>query len=206
MSHLHHSRACNLCRRRKTRCNREMPCNNCLKSRKQEACVYEDEKSVLPRTLRSSRHNNGAPVSLISPQDNSGLATPLAQRPKSPPTSQQEVVSTPASDIETRTSQIGGTFHIHHPVADPTLSRREPSALPSASQVHQPVSTGIRDSQKRLRGMSRNISHKTRLFGQSHWFNTLVPLVRMSLSELMFKLQAKLTKLDPFCVIERSTT
>ncbi|CAK7214909.1 hypothetical protein SEUCBS140593_002349 [Sporothrix eucalyptigena] len=34
--------SCTLCRRRKIRCNREQPCSNCLRARKNVACVYEE--------------------------------------------------------------------------------------------------------------------------------------------------------------------
>jgi hypothetical protein len=59
----------------------------------------------------------------------------------------QSLISTPASNTETSSSQLGGTFHIH--------SQLEPDgAIP----------------------LPRVISHKTRMFGQSH-FVTGLPLV-----------------------------
>lgn len=71
---------------------------------------------------------------------------------------------TAASNIETTTSQMGGTFHIHHP--SPTEDVQ-----------------GIMSRQ--AQAISRNISHKTRLFGQSHWANTMAPVVRVWYSFLI---------------------
>ncbi|CAK7210382.1 hypothetical protein SCUCBS95973_000761 [Sporothrix curviconia] len=34
--------SCTLCRKRKIRCNREQPCSNCLRARKNVTCVYEE--------------------------------------------------------------------------------------------------------------------------------------------------------------------
>ncbi|KAL1855250.1 hypothetical protein Daus18300_011156 [Diaporthe australafricana] len=59
-------------------------------------------------------------------------------------------VVTPASEIETTSSKFAGTFHVH---GNSTLFGRP--AL-----------------------MSRSISHKTRLLGQSHWMNGAVPVTR----------------------------
>lgn len=52
----------------------------------------------------------------------------------------------PEFQIETRSSRMGGTFHIH---GDNRL-RGQPQLIP------------------------RNLTHKTRLFGQSHWMNPFV--------------------------------
>ncbi|KAF4633621.1 hypothetical protein G7Y89_g4495 [Cudoniella acicularis] len=65
------------------------------------------------------------------------------QLSKACPTSIPSPISTPKSVIETTTSDIGGIFHVH----------RESGLL------GQPL------------GITRNVTHKTRLFGQSHWIN-----------------------------------
>lgn len=61
------------------------------------------------------------------------------------PGSSQSMVSTPASNIETTSSRIGGTFHFY------SENRIFGRALP----------------------ITRGISHKTRLFGQSHFIYTM---------------------------------
>ena len=55
----------------------------------------------------------------------------------------QSPVRTPNCNIETSTSRIGGTFHIHHE----SRSFGQPQVI------------------------TRSIMHKTRQFGQSHWIN-----------------------------------
>lgn len=65
---------------------------------------------------------------------------------------------TPASQIETITTKLGGTFHqIHH--------GGRPGRLGSDVLGSAPA-------------ISRSISNKTRLFGQSHWANTVALGVR----------------------------
>lgn len=216
-----------------------MPCSSCLKSRKQEACVYEDEQlrgSTRPRRpsgeiyhVRSSPtllqdaglestlmhipgHSTGrsstaalSTTRSLTSVDATGRASipwrdiPSSLKNKTRQAEEQLLgnintsaaspapsysiagAPTPASEIETSVSQLGGTFHIHHPT-EPTASNRDNhSRLPRFSQIYQPISSSG-DGKQRLHGrkpeMSRNVSHKTRLFGQSHWFNTMAPLVR----------------------------
>ncbi|KAF5007983.1 hypothetical protein FDECE_5713 [Fusarium decemcellulare] len=185
--------SCSLCRRRKIRCNREMPCSNCVRS-KNDACVFESH----PPLLRSRGLEPGPDVGTAAsegPQDtffptppdqvsSTGTASTLPssssislvvpstglsnlpiqfsgpeveslkdrirqledQLSKASSRPTQSLVSTPASNIETTVSQLGGTFHIH------CESRLFGQALP----------------------LPRSVSHKTRLFGQSHFFNTIV--------------------------------
>lgn len=61
----------------------------------------------------------------------------------------QSLVSTPNSNIETTTSSLGGTFHLHR--ENRTLGQPE--------------------------AITRSVSHKTRMFGQSHWINPLFVFV-----------------------------
>ncbi|KAG5748019.1 hypothetical protein H9Q69_013117 [Fusarium xylarioides] len=182
--------SCNLCRKRKMRCNRGSPCSNCMRARKGE-CIYENP----PPTERSTASQDhvaeiggdfNAFLSLPTPEDlvasaNSGLpgvSTAVASSSTGAPTpvsqsSIQELdilrnrvlqlesqlssttvtplqshVSTPASTLETSTSRLGGTFHLHS-------QRQHVGALATP----------------------RAISHKSRFFGQSHFVCGL-PLLR----------------------------
>lgn len=65
------------------------------------------------------------------------------QLSKATPRSIQSPVPTSSSNIETTTSRMGGTFYVHH---ESGLSGR-PQAI------------------------ARSVTHKTRVFGQSHWVN-----------------------------------
>lgn len=177
--------SCSLCRRRKVRCNRETPCSNCVRCRN-EACVYETHPSQSPlqhlgpgqgsrgllaidRAPSSSREStlsnflsntlvassSASAPALASPasaQDVEGMAGRIKQLEEQLSKAQrltQSLASTPNSNIETTTSSLGGTFHLH----------RESRAL-GLSQV-----------------ITRSVTHKTRMFGQSHWINPLFTFV-----------------------------
>lgn len=190
-------RSCSVCRRRKTRCNRQSPCSNCVRSRRKEACIYDQEpQPVRPRPRSIQPDISQAPVQALRVVDahvSAGLAastTPavtypdstatIVAEPASPTTDATQVsprnidlmqsrikhleqqlykavsqstaaapVVTPASDIETTSSKFAGTFHVHG----------------SSTLFGSPAL------------MSRSISHKTRLLGQSHWMNGAVPVV-----------------------------
>ena len=165
------------------RCNRESPCSNCKRSRHGE-CVYDNPlpppnpSRNNPRTLAPDICGAHYTASLPTPEDQSSngrsatvasFSSPASTTPhsdlpelealkskvrlleeqltKSGTTSLTTQVSTPASNLETTSTQLGGTFHVH--------------------------------AQSQFGGamvIPRAISHKTRLFGQSH-FVTGLPLV-----------------------------
>lgn len=96
------------------------------------------------------------PSSQVSSQDDESIRLKLRiqqleeQLSKSELEPNQSSVSTPYSSVETASSQLGGTFHLHYERA----SLGQPKA-----------------------GIARSITHKTRLFGSSHWATSGVPLV-----------------------------
>lgn len=190
-------RSCSVCRRRKTRCNRQSPCSNCVRSRRKEACVYDEEPQPggpQPRSIQPDhRHTPARSLQTsigVVPAALAASATPtcrdsptsVAGDPASPATDTTQVppdhvdlmrsrikhleqqlykatskrvhtttVMSPFSDIETTSSRFAGTFHVHGEIPSTIFGR---SAL-----------------------MSRSISHKTRLLGQSHWMNGAIPIV-----------------------------
>ncbi|KAI1381309.1 putative C6 transcription factor [Hypoxylon crocopeplum] len=183
--------SCVLCRRRKIRCNRESPCSNCVKSRSGN-CIYENyisnhllhplqETTELGLATRL-RESHGSSLT-NSTDSTTAPSTALSYSSNSPPrvsssttsthTSQQsshEIASLKSrirqleeqlskanlspsqssvpgsiSSIETISSHISGTFHVHH---DDHLAG-QPEA------------------------MYRSVTHKTRMFGKSHWITGL---------------------------------
>ncbi|KAF5599581.1 hypothetical protein FPANT_3273 [Fusarium pseudoanthophilum] len=182
--------SCNLCRKRKMRCNRGSPCSNCMRARKGE-CVYENpppaERSTAsqdhvaeiagdfnaflslptPEDLVASANSGLPAVSTGAASSSTGAPTPVSQSSvqeldmlrnrvrqlesqlsSNTATPLQSHVSTPASTLETSTSRLGGTFHLHS-------QRQHVGALATP----------------------RAISHKSRFFGQSHFVCGL-PLLR----------------------------
>ncbi|UPK94791.1 hypothetical protein LCI18_005726 [Fusarium solani-melongenae] len=193
--------SCSLCRKRKIRCNREVPCSNCVRSRN-DACIYENHPlQVRSRgfelghsvshntpTISTEVHDAFMPTSQDQGSNTSNASTAPSRSATSleptltsastlptPPSSQevealrsrvrqledqlsrghpgssQSMVSTPTSNIETASSRIGGTFHFY------SESHIFGRALP----------------------ITRGISHKTRLFGQSHFVYTMTLLKDM---------------------------
>jgi hypothetical protein len=201
------TRSCSVCRRRKTRCNRQSPCSNCVRSRRKEACVYDEEpqpgrprpRSALPGRCQNPTQslqapNGGVPTAFAATSTSTAPPTsrysstsvagdapassPVAETTRLPPPDHiglmrnrirhleehlskatQErnptTITNPFSDIEATSSRLAGTFHVHSEI---------PSEIPSTIFGGSAL-------------MSRSISHKTRLLGQSHWVNCAIPIV-----------------------------
>jgi hypothetical protein len=170
------------------RCNRGSPCSNCIRSRRGE-CVYDNPHPVPAQQTHNSKQElapricDGFQVaSLPTPEDQSSTislpgrsATVASFSPTASTTPHSDLPElealkhkvklledqlsksavapfysqalTLASNFETTSTQLGGTFHLH--------SQNQPGGLLA---------------------VPRAISHKTRLFGQSH-FVTGLPLV-----------------------------
>lgn len=180
--------SCALCKRRKIRCNREMPCSNCLRSRN-GTCVYENHVSAHPRRdvgltperggelgrrSNTSRRSEPALSPLLAPSSSAPSPAPdvpAMQRRirelesqlagvsiKQPPAPQPPVELAPTlmdpfalqkeEDTVTTSTKLGGTFHVHNESSE--------------------CGTG------REGGIPRSVTHKTRVFGQSHWINGIV--------------------------------
>ncbi|ETS84627.1 hypothetical protein PFICI_02652 [Pestalotiopsis fici W106-1] len=172
--------SCVLCRRRKIKCNRESPCNNCVKSGRNE-CVYENPPPPAPRQPRSDRMSEAGTDSQLSLSSTNSIQSVVqshgsdpASRGPTPATTTTGSSSSPSAawdietlknrvrqlegqlsqtsltptqraatpvpvNIETNTTSLGGTFHIHR------------------DNASNPVVRGV--------------THKSRKFGQSHWVN-----------------------------------
>jgi hypothetical protein len=190
-----------LCRKRKIRCNQESPCSNCVRA-KNENCVYESHnhpvtfsRARLAQAQTTSAPRHQEPVLLGAPPGSSASTTSRSSLPNHAPSSLatsstaastppsqisapdaeslrlklrirdlEEQLSkltsnpantspeTPHSNIQTLNSTISGTFHVHC----------EGSSLGQQQSI------------------ARSVTHKTRLFGQSHWAVNGVLLVRLS--------------------------
>ncbi|KAK4228109.1 Acetamidase regulatory protein [Podospora fimiseda] len=126
--------SCILCRQRKIRCNRQLPCQNCIRSKNAE-CAYKDApKGNQPRhpTVQSDQEQlTEIQNNLVFRQNDS---IPLVTTRSTP---------TPHLDTE---SAFAGSIHFQ-------TENLQTSNTPQA--------------------VTRRVSHKTRLFGQSHWINTV---------------------------------
>ncbi|KAF2260502.1 putative C6 transcription factor [Lojkania enalia] len=147
--------SCTLCRRRKLRCNRETPCSNCLRS-KTSICVYENYSQPPQRQVdnASTISTASTPGSQVS-QDFEAMRNRISQLEDQlsklttktttiPHTMAQ--TSSSSSSFEIHESRIGSDFFFHH----------ESRLLGEAALI------------------SRGVTHKKRLFGQSHWVNSVI--------------------------------
>ncbi|EED20220.1 conserved hypothetical protein [Talaromyces stipitatus ATCC 10500] len=184
--------SCILCRRRKIRCNRETPCSNCVRSRS-ATCIYENVSSPKynigqsQQSFSSPNHKsrNSIPFdgqstasgsTFPSDQSSSQIDGPVGQSTdinqlsvrgeesmrlklrikeleeqlsKASLKPTSKPVETPRLSIETLVSRLGGTYHVH--------------CEKLAGQTET---------------IARGITHKSRLFGQSHWEVNVILMVR----------------------------
>ncbi|KAF2870338.1 hypothetical protein BDV95DRAFT_595854 [Massariosphaeria phaeospora] len=189
--------SCTLCRRRKIRCNRETPCNNCVRS-KTEACFYETQRPGPPQqhVLPELRPN----VNPISREDTTSISE-ISTASSHPFGAAQTSASTPASqpllsDFESMKRRIqeledqltkglpkeGVQTGVQSPET-PSLSIKTTTSAISGT-FH------IQESRLVSKGQTvyASVMHKKRLFGRSHWimgtavfwdlFEMIEPLVR----------------------------
>ncbi|KXX79504.1 Acetamidase regulatory protein [Madurella mycetomatis] len=174
--------SCMLCRRRKIKCDQNTPCGNCTKS-KNSTCVYRD-----PPSARHQQQQRLPPriVSDVSP------LTPISLTPA--PHSRQA-----ATGANTAESQLTGRYI--QPTEGRTVSSAPTRHSPTAPSLAQsPLSTTTKGSRVETRtvdiagkfyfhaehrsanqpqAVTRSVTHKTRLFGQSHWVNGVALLQDM---------------------------
>jgi hypothetical protein len=192
-------RACLVCRRRKTRCDRETPCSNCVRSRRKEACVYHDE-SPRPRQRTSPVRPTqsvvqASPIPVYADEVLPRYRNALSQSHSG---SSAGATSTPASTAVTQatssSSQLIEAMRIRIRQLEVQLYKASPGSTEKSSAKPdtniETTETKLSDAFHVHRGdrgvldqealVSRSISHKTRLFGQSHWINSLILIVGYS--------------------------
>ncbi|KAK4118204.1 hypothetical protein N657DRAFT_584036 [Parathielavia appendiculata] len=215
--------SCILCRRRKIRCNRETPCSNCAKS-KNATCVYRDPPRpprpdgplhplvgdasqtvqiqtsepaamslLTPASSEPTHHGSSRPppqhtTALTGSTATSAAASPSPRTYGQPssrrPAPEQAVSSGPSpantASVSTFTRDTHvetKTLHLSDFTANYHLHTEHRSAGQSQSQV-----------------VTKCVTHKTRLFGQSHWVNAvgllsdMIELIQRSLRDPMSKL------------------
>ncbi|ATY62601.1 C6 transcription [Cordyceps militaris] len=184
--------ACVLCRKRKIKCNRNFPCNNCIRSRTGD-CVYESRPVDAPEPA----HATPATATLTT-----GSWKPILPSPRHGQvgTARPSSGSLHASPTSTQSPTDAG--HAHEDEAtrlrlrirelEDQLSRV--SMEGSSASPLTTVSSSIETSSSQLGGVfhvqcetpmgnegpviARSMMHKTRLFGQTHWCVTGVLLIR----------------------------
>jgi len=192
-------RACTLCRKRKIRCNREIPCNNCVRTKK-ESCTYDSQlppplplgKLGEPKTGRG--HGSNVDQRAYPEGLSKNLSTP---RPSVATTDIRDTSATASilvgSGNDTlRASNVAnldvGALQIRIKHLEEQLSKATQSTTPPKSTSRQGTAINAtylsniqHRHESRLFGsthiISRGVMHKNRLYGQSHWGNGIVHVV-----------------------------
>ena len=160
--------ACEQCRKRKIRCDRNVPCNHCTKSNI-EPCTYVQAHVPKPRRQQRLHSSDSAafrarsPVhirpsaggSLVDTSDSEHLSRSsiLKQLTGATPSRPTTDVASPASDRESLLERIS---QLERKLANVHDGQQNPQTQ-SKNTCQLPVTKG-------------SIS-KTRYFGQSHWMN-----------------------------------
>ncbi|CAI4220091.1 unnamed protein product [Parascedosporium putredinis] len=165
--------SCTLCRRRKIRCNRESPCNNCLRS-KNEFCTYESFAS--PGSSQRARTGPGVGATPLRPAEPRG---PL--EPPSPVSLDDSSASCKSSTIQALPSRSLKDLTTLNPILPPQADKGPEIAQLKhrIDQLEQSLSLTKRTRSRHSFGSadintSRSVMHKSRLFGRSHWVNGVV--------------------------------
>ncbi|KAE8381978.1 hypothetical protein BDV26DRAFT_49287 [Aspergillus bertholletiae] len=180
--------SCSLCRRRKIRCDRKTPCSNCVRS-KNEACIYETHPSDHPRP----QVNHGQTITLESREDPSPIAPSASSDVSRPLTmishAHESIASglpdatspksqASAGDVEALKKRVKNLEEQLLKASQRPLQSSGPAPLPDARTVNSPMC----EVDSRLFGetqvITRNVVHKSRMFGQSHWINGVFGICR----------------------------
>ncbi|PQK14548.1 hypothetical protein BB8028_0005g00790 [Beauveria bassiana] len=180
-------RACILCRKRKIKCDRKLPCNNCTRSRTGD-CAYEtwlvetsqqmhDAPSINAEQWKP--HQPILPSPCLAASRAKSSFTSLHSSPKSTQSTPDSGISheTEAKrlrlrirELEDQLSRVSIESSTSSPLAT-TSSSIETTKLGDVFHVQSenPIGNGGPI-------IARSMMHKTRMFGQSHWCVTGVLL------------------------------
>ncbi|KAK1830948.1 hypothetical protein QBC39DRAFT_408945 [Podospora conica] len=160
--------SCKQCRKRKIKCDRSTPCSNCTKSSPGQDCDYTNVHHPQASPAQPSSVNSNARMDADNESHatlcdgRSGIGTPAAPNP--PVRS-----STPAFPV-TKTSLPGVSDAFYAQYDYDQYHEQDPdTADPSAQRI------------------PRLVSHKTRVFGQSHWISPCITLYGKEMIGIMAK-------------------
>lgn len=151
------ARSCEQCRRRKIRCDQELPCSACILARASLQCSYRDcspleVSTAVPKPVvlaPADTRSRTASIDVV-PRGSGPRLESLGAYPRGPPSIPEPQPARPRDNQPTGSSE---------PVNNPSLTSR-PSFSSRFSSLPPPV--------PRL----RNVPEKTKIFGQTHWQHT----------------------------------
>ncbi|KAK6382354.1 hypothetical protein LTS17_004241 [Exophiala oligosperma] len=158
---------CTVCRKRKIRCNREYPCNNCTRSR-DAVCVYEEYPPLKQRSLNTGREPT---VNVVSGQTSPGsTGNPTSITTSSTSTAPYHPGTPLSTTTATTTNLPIDTLMIESPTRTLDQSSRDIAPAPLTREIPDPAQCR-QDFFGEPRILGRTVFHKSRQFGQSHWMN-----------------------------------
>ncbi|SPO02031.1 uncharacterized protein DNG_04704 [Cephalotrichum gorgonifer] len=200
--------SCNLCRRRKIRCNREAPCSNCLRSRN-ATCVYEvlspppSPRRSIPASLAPAPPQQcPSPVSIAGASTGTGTGTGTSPAGT---VSAPRVTSSPAQSDNTTAPPSSLEFEaMRFRIAQLEEQLSAPTRIPPAGPTGKPGLTTETMLESPMLGSyylhqdvdspghacSQSVTHKGRMFGRSHWLHSLLP-VRDMFDSVEIQMQAE---------------
>ncbi|OJJ49326.1 hypothetical protein ASPZODRAFT_59935 [Penicilliopsis zonata CBS 506.65] len=183
--------SCSLCRRRKIRCNRENPCNNCIKSGK-SPCVYENCASLshgqrirpvpardVGKAASPSRINDDSSASRASAVPTISLPSSLITSSASGSTATSQPSAQDAESMKNRIRQLEDQLAqvLSHGSTQSPASVSNSNIDTMASELYGTFHIQ-RESRGQPHAIISGVAHKTRLFGRSHWIQGIASAFR----------------------------
>lgn len=177
--------ACEKCRRRKIKCDRNTPCDQCIRT-KSETCTYLADDSPAPtgknrRVGMGHMTNSSTPSSTMSHENPPSKTNLSAAGAFDALTDQFSIASTKDSAFMERQGNEQTTESLTDPQGSPASTVRvltdrvhqleKQLADAARIQTAEPATVSLPMHTTAL--PTKGVFSKTRLFGQSHWMNSV---------------------------------
>lgn len=168
--------ACVACRRRKVRCDRKMPCQNCVRARRATSCAYVPDDRLEPRegTHGFHDHDHGININRRSPQSSDVVGVPTRTSssylsPAATNTGTTPTVTTTATT--TATASHGSSQHGDGPVPVPETGGQDVAAALAdrVRQLEQQLQQVLDSKKSGTAGSKPAPPTASQFMGEGHW-------------------------------------
>ncbi|KAJ4257580.1 hypothetical protein NW762_008705 [Fusarium torreyae] len=160
--------SCEQCRRRKIRCDRSLPCVNCVKS-KISPCTYAPTHVPASRVKKGMGHGSHAAgvdaASHVPARSAPALDSVRRQSPLDNHTTRKQSSSIPSSTVGSNSDSTIDALAARVKELEQKLADSCHISQPGEDKLYQP------DDQEEESAPMKGTVSKTRFFGQSHWMN-----------------------------------
>lgn len=157
--------SCVSCRKSKIRCDRNMPCGACVRS-KHRTCVFDPQIHPSPRQSDMTSTLAGPLHQADSSHDDRSNFSLTGTTPADSSSSQ---TNTPTFDVKSLLDRIR---ELERRLEESTQQSTSTKNVTRASTTSsEPVATYPSYLAGELHTMNKSVMSKTRYFGQSHWMN-----------------------------------